>query len=138
MAAPLVTDPLDVLLDANNDPVIVNGDIVFARGVPAVAQLIRVVVQMIAGEWFLNLLAGIPYLANASVDESEALLGPRFDPVKTRAAFRTAILGVPGVASLDTLDVSFEPRTRTLYVSWVVITAFGDSIADSLSKMPGS
>jgi hypothetical protein len=135
---PLVTDPLDVLLDANNDPVIANGDIVFAKGVPGVAQLIRVAVQMIAGEWFLNLLAGIAYLPNATVSETQALLGAKFDPVKTRAAFRTAILAVPGVSSIDTLNVSFEPTTRTLNVSWVVLTAFGDTVADSLSKSPGS
>jgi hypothetical protein len=58
---PLLTDPIDLLLDDNNDLVFRDGDLVFSTGIEAVVQACRIVMQMFRGEWFLNLDAGLPY-----------------------------------------------------------------------------
>lgn len=127
----LKTDPLDWKLNAAGDFDFSSGGPVFVSGVPGVAQLIQIAVSFVMGEWFANLGIGIPLLPNATVPESNALLGQRFSMVKARTAYRTAILAVPGVASVK-VDASFTARTRTLTVSWVAVTTFGDTVADSL------
>lgn len=134
MALPLITDPVDLLLGPDNDLVIQNGSFVFARGVPGVAQLVRIAIQMVAGEWFLNLAAGVKWFANENVALTDAILGTKYSPIKARKEIRNAILGVQGVASLDVLETTFDTRTRTLSVSWQVTTAFGDTISDSLTQ----
>jgi len=132
--APLINDPVDLLLGTDNDAVIVNGEFQFARGIAGVAQLIRIAIQMVAGEWFLNLDAGIRYLENDHVTAQQAILAQKPSVVKARKEFRAAILGVPGVNEIKYLDVTFTSKTRTLNVSWQVTTTFGDTVADSLSK----
>lgn len=56
----LDTDPRDLKLDRQNDLVITT-DLQWTRGVEAVMQDCRIVLQMFQGEWFLNRAAGIPY-----------------------------------------------------------------------------
>ena len=124
----LSTDPIDFLLDDDGDIVI---PLQFSRGLPAVAQALRIRVLLFRGEWFLNLDTGVPYLENDVVEESAALLGQVFDAVKARAMFRDAILSAPNVTELRALDVIFDGATRVMTVSWKVRTVFGD-LTDSL------
>jgi hypothetical protein len=123
---PLINDPIDLLLDADGD-LVVTDDLAFSRGLESVAQGVRIRVQRFRGEWFLDLNAGVPYLENDRVSESEALLGQRYNESKARTAFRDAILSAPGVRELTELSVTFDARTRRLTVSWRVTTEFGDT-----------
>lgn len=118
----------------------VAGDLTFplrlAKGIEAVAIGIRSRLLLFAGEWFLDLDAGIPYLPSVdgsnAVPERAAILGQRFDETKTRAAFRREILSVPGVISLPLLLVTFTGAARRLAVTWRAQTSFGDTSPDSL------
>lgn len=123
--AQLKDDPIDLLLDANGDLVVENGDLVFSRGVAAVAQSIRIAIQLFEGEWFLDLSAGMPWY--------RSILGRRFDETAMRAAFRDAILTAPGVASLTSLTSTLDVAARRLRVSWAAIAEFGDTVADTLT-----
>lgn len=124
----LSTDPIDFLLDDDGDLVM---PLQFSRGLPAVAQGIRVRTLLVRGEWFLDQDAGVPYLENDSVTAAAALLGQRFNAQKARAAFRDAIVSSPGVVELVSMNVSFDRATRGMSVSWEVRTEFGD-LSDSL------
>lgn len=108
----------------------------FATGVEAVSIGIRTRLLLFAGEWFLDLDAGIPYLPSIdgsnAVTERAAILGQAFDEVKTRAAFRREILSVLGVIALPQFLISFDGPTRRLAISWRATTAFGDTSLDSL------
>jgi hypothetical protein len=121
---PLITDPIDLKLDANNELVIENGDLVFTRGIEAVVQQCRIALQMFQGEWFLNLDVGIPYW--------EKILGekPKTAIEAARIFFRRELQLVDGVEKVTRLDVTYTGSTRTLTVTWQVSTVFGDTPAD--------
>lgn len=114
----LATDPIDWKLDADGD-LDVGTDLAFAAGLDAVAQGVRIILLTFKGEWFLDLDHGVPYM--------QELLGYRFSPLKTQQAFRAAILTVPGVEEISSIEVSLSPATRALRVVWSVRTRFGDT-----------
>lgn len=104
-------------------------------GLEAVAIGIRTRILLCRGEWFLDLDLGVPYLPDGtSVPARDAILGQRFDPIKTRAAFLRAILATPSVLDVPTLTLAFDGPSRNLKVTWVARTAFGDTDPDSLDR----
>lgn len=123
----LETDPRDLLLDANNDLVFEGGDLVLSRGVPGVAQACRIALLMFAGEWFLDLDAGIPYW--------QSILGqkPAVAKAAAKIAVREALQSVEGVLEITKLEVNFVGASRTLTVTWAVRCAFGETPADTLA-----
>lgn len=127
----LSTDPIDLLLDANGD-IVIGSDLSWAKGVPAVAQGIRIALQLFRGEWFLDLDEGVPYLERDGVTADEALLGQKFDEQRALTAFREAILRAPGVNSITALAIQFDHATRKMTATWSVRTEFGDTPPDSL------
>lgn len=130
----LQTDPLDIALDPTTPGkiVFVNGDIKLTNGLPGVAQLCRIAVSMIRGEWFLNLTTGIPYFQRAGVPATQALLGQPYVQAKTLNPFRTALQAVPGVAQVQ-VAATYDRPTRKVTLSWQVTTVFGGTVSDSLS-----
>ena len=112
------------------------GDLLFplelATGLEAVAIGIRTRLLLVRGEWFLDLSVGIPMLPGQGVTDADAILGRRFDPIKTRAAFLGEILTTPGVFDVPIFRMQFEPADRVLSISWVARTQFGDTELDTL------
>jgi hypothetical protein len=123
----LATDPIDILLDPNTGDMLLdaNNSPQLSRGLPAVAQGIRIAVGMFRGEWFLNLLTGMPYF--------QSILGKRYNNAQIRALYRDAILKVPGVARLASLTATFDRPTRNVTVTWEAVAVFGGTVTDSLS-----
>jgi hypothetical protein len=115
----------DLALDALGSPYLISG-------LAAVEQLCRIAMQTIRGEWFLDLDVGIPYLERDEVPASEALLGQKYDAIKTRTAFLEALIAVPGVFEVLELTVDFDGATRALTVAWRTRTVFGDTELDTL------
>jgi hypothetical protein len=113
-----VDDPIDLAF-ADDGDLAVTSDLSLTAGLQAVEQGIRLRVEAIKGEWFLNLAFGVPYF--------EDILGQKFDQNKVHAAFRNAIMSAPGVLSVLELSASFSYSTRVLLVTWRVNTQFGDT-----------
>ncbi len=122
----LEADPVDWELDDNNDLII---PLRYTSGIAAVAQGIRIRLQLWRGEWFLDLDAGMPYLPteDGAVPESAAILGQKFDSVKARTAVRREILSTPGVVDIPELRITFDGPTRALGIEFRAKTAFGDT-----------
>jgi len=127
MAQPLTDEPRDLLLNRFNDLVIENGDFAFSTGIDAVVQSCRIVMQMFAGEWFLDLDAGIPYW--------QAILGfkPQVAIRAAQIAFSSELLRVPGVLAVTRLDVEYIGVTRNLEIRWSVRTKLGETPPDILA-----
>lgn len=123
----LETDPIDFLLDEDEDITIENGDVVFSSGIDAVVQSVKLALGLYRGEWFLNRDEGTPWIANDIVPESVAILGGKFNDFRTRTAIRDVILNVPGVVELRSLTAAFDSATRVLSIAFSVRTEFGDS-----------
>ena len=133
----LSTDPLDLAIDPVSGDLVfaANGDLTLSSGTAGVVQACRIAMQLVAGEWFMDLDAGIPLFERDGVPASKALLGQKFNKVKARDAFYNALSAVPGVVAIVSLTVDFTDvlPPRTLNVAWTVQTAFGDTPSDSLA-----
>lgn len=123
---PLITDPIDLLIGADNDLVLEDGDLQFSKGVDAVVQQCRVALQMFQGEWFLNLDIGIPYW--------QSILGekPKVAIEAARIFMRRELELVDGVDEVLKLDVTYISASRSLSVTWQVSTIFGDTPEDEI------
>ena|SRR5579872_1242219 len=122
----LETDPLDILLGPDGDIVVdpVKG-LQFVSGVPGVLQLIRIRMLMFAGEWFLNL--------NAGVDWWGTILGDVFNERAAYDDIYNQMIQVPGVDSIDSLVLTFNPINRVLTIDFSVTCSFGDTASDTLN-----
>lgn len=107
---------LDLLLD-DNGVVLRNGDWAFAVDREGIQQRISQVLKTITEEWFLDLDYGLPYF------EQILIKNPNLPSVQD--LFRRAILSVRGVSSVERLNLSLDTTSRTLTVSWVVLTDLG-------------
>jgi hypothetical protein len=107
---------LDLLLD-DNGVVLRGGDWAFAIDREGIQQRISQVLKTIAGEWFLDLDYGLPYF------EQVLVKNPNLPAVQD--IFRRALLSVKGVSSVERLTLSLDTTSRTLTVSWVVLTDLG-------------
>lgn len=128
---PLTDEPRDLLLDNQNDLVIVNGDFALARGIDAVVQSCRIAIQMVAGEWFLDQDAGIPYWT--------AILAfkPAVAVRSAQIAINAELLRVVGVIQVTKLDVSFSGVSRALTITWQVKTGSGETPPDTIALAIG-
>lgn len=120
----LESDPQDILLDADGDIVLDEEGLHFVSGLQAVAQACRIRILMFRGEWFQNMDVGVPYF--------EGILDDKFDQAAARAALTAAILDAPGVIGIKSLTVDLDASSRTLSITFVAQTLFGDTPPDLL------
>jgi len=98
-----------------------NGQANFWRDVPeAPAQAVKTRLDLVAGEWYLDLAAGTPYqgvvLGKTSKEQADTIL-------------RSRILETQGVTQIvpDTFESIFEPSTRTFIVRCEIDTIYGET-----------
>lgn len=130
MAQPLSDEPRDLLLDGDNDLVITT-DLQFSRGIAAVAQSCRIALQMFAGEWFLDLDAGIRYWEDILAQK------PHIAVAAAKVEFRRELLAVSGVLRVLKLDALYNTDTRALNVTWQVLTSLGETPVDTIALSIG-
>lgn len=131
MPLPLTNEPRDLLLDADND-LVVTSDLQFSRGIDAVAQSCRIALQLVRGEWFLDLDVGIPYWEEILAQK------PAIALEASRAAFRRELLSVEGVIDITRLEITYDRTTRIMNIVWQVLTGFGETPADTVALDVGS
>jgi hypothetical protein len=125
---PLIDAPRDLLVDADGDLVVTDGDAQFARGLTGIAQECRIAVRTFAEEWFLDLDAGIRYFQSILVRGNPDVIA-----LIAKKEYRDQLLAIDGVTGIERLDTAFDPATRTLTVTWQVSTALGNTPVDRLS-----
>lgn len=115
-----INDPIDWALDANGDLEIdlTNGQgLRFTTGLEAVSQNINLAITLFKGEWFMDRERGVGYY--------QEILGHKFHQATVIEAYRIVIAAVPDVTEITKLTASFDGATRTVTVTWGVLTPFG-------------
>lgn len=103
-----------------------DGDYTFGKGdgnfllnSPAtVAQAIQTALQLIQGEWFLDITAGVPYNTQVLGTGTKAI----YD-----ATIQAAILEVVGVLNIVNYLSRIDPSTRKATVTCTVDTVYGEA-----------
>lgn len=101
---------LDRTSEFFGDLVLDEGDLLINEGIEAIQQNIIQRLKTYLGEWFLDNQIGLPYY--------EQILVKNPDIGKVDALFQNAILGTPGVLSLDTYRAVFDKATRRFSVAF--------------------
>ena len=92
----------DIKLNSDNDIELTNGSAALTTDAEDVMQELEIRLQFFSGEWFLNILEGIPYL------EEILNKGANLDAVK--ALFVNEILSSNGITELVSLNLTFNNR----------------------------
>ena len=103
---------MDLKLDANHDLLLENSDLVLTTEEENIIQLLDIRLQFFKGEWFLDILAGIPYI------DEVLIKGANIETVK--AIFIKEILASDGVDEILALELSHDSATRILRVDFSV------------------
>lgn len=95
-----------------------NGQLDFWRDVPeAVGQVVLTGLRLWLGEWYLNILDGVPYI--------QGVLG-KHSQTEADITIQDAILGFQGVVDIQNFKSVVDPQTRKYSVVEVdVDTIFG-------------
>ena len=108
------------------------GDLALKRGSPYyidgpdyIRQKLSIRFRFFLGEWFLNQLEGVPYFRDVFVHN------PNLDVLTT--LFKNIVLDCPGVLSLKSFKLHFDPSTRAASFEFqamvdggVIVVAPGD------------
>lgn len=113
-----VTLALTLQADPDNPVVgdlhILNGQIHFWDGDNGRRQKIWVVLQFFFGEWWINPDEGIPYI--------QSIIGQKgISRTVVLTIFRQALLQIPGVARIDSLNFTLNNATRAASVVFAVV-----------------
>ncbi len=91
----------------------------------AVSQHLLIRFRFILGEWFLNLLDGIPYFTD--------VLGKN-SPQKIDAIFRGVAVSTPNVLSIVSFTSSVNKKTRKYFGRIVVLLDSGEEVGVSFNN----
>ncbi len=94
------------------------GEIQMVDGTDAIRQDVECRLRFFQGEWFLAPGFGVPYF--------QAVLVKNPDVALVRSTLARAILATPGVKSLLSLDLRYEPADRSLEVTYRASTDLGE------------
>lgn len=112
-------DPVtfDLVLDEN-------GNILGIEGAERVAQSVRMRLQTQRGEWFADDTVGPDWLGT--------ILGKGPDSIDARADLAEQITAVDGVDRVTSLELTVDPGTRVLTVTFSAITDEGIEIGGTV------
>ncbi len=95
-----------------------NGRITFVSDRAAIAQAVSIHLQSFKGEWFLDVLNGLPYFDQILVKS------PNMTAIEQ--TLRREIESVPGIKSVKTITLTRDRVNRTLSVVWIADSDLGE------------
>lgn len=105
-------------LDSNNDLILQGSKLQLVEGSSEAVQHVRTRLQFYLEEWFLNTLAGTPYL--------QQIFTKPVNLANIESILKAKILGTPEVLKLNEFSLDYEGgSTRLLRVSFSADTTFG-------------
>ncbi len=109
---------IDLALDAKkHDLIIADGDFIVIDNAERVAQQIKIQLLTWLGEWFLDTTHGVPYLDYILVKN------PNLELIAS--IFREQIMKVDDVDFVNSLEIDYNERERTMTVQYEASTSYG-------------
>lgn len=115
-------------LDANNDYTFGKGAANYASGSESTEQRLVCALRLILGEYFLDTDRGVPWI-QAEESDVRPILGVKpSDPGAAEAIVKATILGVEGVASIQSFSMTLNTTTRGAVIDAKVFDDDGNPI----------
>ncbi|MEA3330597.1 MAG: hypothetical protein U9Q29_02765 [Campylobacterota bacterium] len=114
---------IDLKLNSKHDIHIKNSDLVLTNDEENIIQLLNIRLQFFKGEWFLDILAGIPYIDEVLVKDTSLQ--------EIKSIFIKEILDSEGVEELLSFEIGHDSETRVLRIDFSV-KANGKTFKDSV------
>lgn len=105
---------ISLRLDENNDLAIENGNFVLISGTESIDQNIKTRLQTFLGEWFLNVLIGVPW--------KQLIFKKPFNVTVSGAILKRIIFQTRGVLKINKIDVSADLVSREGFMPYTVTT----------------
>lgn len=118
----------NLALDSNHDIIIGRGA-TRIEGAPQVAQLVKCRLLTLLGEWKQDTDLGLPWFT--------AIFTKNVRPADIEAALANIIRSTNGVQQLISLDINPDFRQRSLSISFIAISDYGN-ISDFVEWQPSS
>ena len=110
---------IDLALDPKtNDLLIVDFDSGLVDGVDQIAQNLAIRLRFIQGEWFLNILAGIPYYTYFFIKNP--------NQIQVETFLKDEISNTTGVTELTSFSSNFDGSSRKFSVQFGCTTIDGN------------
>ena len=109
-------------LDNTGDIAIESGRLVIVSDVQAIKTQLQVRLNLVKGNWFLDLNEGLDYFGS--------ILGKKQVDIELTSQFKRAILSTQGIDKLISFSAVFGDN-RQLEVTFKAITVFGMPITDA-------
>ncbi len=103
--------------ELTNDTYLRGGSLARLEAGAEIAQKCATKLQLFQGEWWLNVLAGIPW--------RQRILGEPHTLGETEAILKGAILSIEGVTGLDEFFADFDKVTRDYTFRFRAATIYG-------------
>lgn len=113
----------DLKLDAAGDLAIESGDVVLIHDSDVVAQMARLLLRTLKGEWYLAEDFGVDYFGGVFTKALPVPYAP--DRGAVEGTFRAALESLPHVRAVARLDFDFDAAARTFRVDFGLDTDFG-------------
>jgi len=104
-------------LNVDNDLIIENGKIKMVDKGAETVQHVRSSLLFYAGEWFLDILDGVPYF--------EEIFVKPVDLANVESILKSVILLSHNVESLTSFELDFNHETRKFSVNFSAVTTYG-------------
>ena len=117
------TDPL------THDLSLVEGDIRYTTLEEQTRQRLEITLKTYRGEWFPNILYGVPYLKNAN--NKTELLG-KSNTSLLEIYIKRTILESPNIKELEAFSLTEDPTTRTVSITFEAVMTDGNPITQTV------
>ena len=107
----------NLALDSNHD-IIIGRRATRVDGAPQVAQLVKCRLLTLLGEWKQDTSLGLPWF--------DAIFTKQVRTADIEAAIANIIRGTSGVQQLISIDINPDFRQRSLSISFIAISDYGD------------
>jgi len=106
-------------LDSSHDIIIGRG-ITRETGDEYIVQLVKCRLLFALGTWELDLNLGLPWLQDILIKDADSTI--------VKGLLRNTIASTPGVASVDSMSLALDSKTRALNVDFKATTDNGTTI----------
>lgn len=110
---------IDMALDPKTgDLLLVEASAVLVRDVDQIAQNLAIRLRFIQGEWYLNILAGVPYYQYFFVKEP--------NQIQVESFLKDEIVNTRGVEEITAFTSDYDAKKRTFGVQFSAKTISGE------------